>query len=110
MRHAKQYKRGSRGKAAVFFLVLFAFGIFSMLLPLRPSHSEMENRDLTKFPAFSAQDLWPAGNYTKGIDTWFADTFPVAGCVPPAERLGGVSLRHQNCGNRGQRGTGRRDP
>lgn len=28
MRHAKQYKRGSRGKAAVFFLVLFAFGIF----------------------------------------------------------------------------------
>lgn len=52
MRHAKQYKRGSRGKAAVFFLVLFAFGIFSMILPLRPSFSEMENRELTKFPPF----------------------------------------------------------
>ena len=65
MRHAKQYHRGSRGKAALFFLALFAFGVFSMLLPLRPTHSE-----------FSTQDLW-SGEYTKGIDTWFADTFPL---------------------------------
>ena len=57
MRHAKQYKRGSRGKAAVFFVVLFGFAIFSMLLPLRPTRSEIENRDLTKFPAFSAPAL-----------------------------------------------------
>ncbi len=76
MRHAKQYKRGSRGKAAVFFLVLFAFGIFSMILPLRPSFSEMENRELTKFPAFSVNTL-ASGDYTKEIDTWFADTFPL---------------------------------
>ena len=55
MRHAKQYKRGSRGKAAVFFVVLFGFAIFSMLLPLRPTR----------------------GDYTQGIDTWFADTFPL---------------------------------
>ena len=41
MRHAKQYKRGSRGKAAVFFVVLFGFAIFSMLLPLRPTRSEI---------------------------------------------------------------------
>ena len=76
MRHAKQYKRGSRGKAAVFFVVLFGFAIFSMLLPLRPTRSEIENRDLTKFTAFSAPAL-ARGDYTQGIDTWFADTFPL---------------------------------
>ena len=76
MRHAKQYRRGSRGKAALFFLALFAFGAFSMLLPLRPTQSEWEKRDLTPFPEFSAQDL-ATGEYTKGIDTWFSDTFPL---------------------------------
>ena len=76
MRHAKEYHRGSRGKAALFFLVLFGFGVFSMLLPLRPSVSEMEKRELTKFPEFSVQSL-ASGDFTKGIDTWFADTFPL---------------------------------
>ena len=57
MRHAKQYKRGSRGKAAVFFVALFAFGIFSLLLPLRPTTSVAERRDLTKFPEFSVETL-----------------------------------------------------
>ena len=37
---------------------------------------EIENRDLTKFPAFSAPAL-ARGDYTQGIDTWFADTFPL---------------------------------
>ena len=36
----------------------------------------MGKRDLTPFPEFSTQDLW-SGEYTKGIDTWFADTFPL---------------------------------
>lgn len=76
MRHAKQYKRGSKGKAALFFLVMFAFGVFSMLLPLRPTRSEMEKRDLTPFPQFSVESL-ASGDYTKGIDTWFSDTFPL---------------------------------
>ena len=76
MRHAKQYHRGSRGKAALFFLALFAFGVFSMLLPLRPTHSEWEKRDLTPFPEFSTQDLW-SGDSRALRDTWFADTFPL---------------------------------
>ena len=71
MRHAKQYKRGSRGKAAVFFVALFAFGIFSLL-----TTSVAERRDLTKFPEFSVETL-ADGEYTSGIDAWFADTFPL---------------------------------
>ena len=76
MRHAKQYKRGSRGKAAVFFLALAAFAIFSLLLPLRPTTSVAERRDLAEFPEFSVQSL-ADGSYTSGIDSWFADTFPL---------------------------------
>ena len=76
MRHARTYKRGSRGKAAVFFVVLYAFGVFSMLLPLRPTESIMEKRKLTEFPVFTVEAL-ATGEYTKGIDTWFADTFPL---------------------------------
>ena len=76
MRHAKQYKRGSRGKAAVFFVALFAFGIFSLLMPLRPSTWVAGRRDPTKFPVFSVETL-ADGEYTSGIDAWFADTFPL---------------------------------
>ena len=76
MRHAKHYKRGSRGKAAVFFLALAAFAIFSLLLPLRPTTSVAERRDLAEFPEFSVQSL-ADGSYTSGIDSWFADTFPL---------------------------------
>ena len=76
MRHAKVYKRGSRVKTALFFLALFAFGVFSMILPLRPKESIMEKRELSKFPEYSVMAL-ADGTYTKGIDTWFADTFPL---------------------------------
>ena len=106
MRHAKQHKRGSRGKAALFFLALYAFAVFSMLLPLRPTESVMEKRKLTEFPTFSVESLGN-GEYTKGIDTWFADTFPPAGYLLPAQQLGAVLLRHQDRGNCGQFGAGR---
>ncbi len=76
MRHAKLYKRDSRGKAALFFVTLYAFGVLSMVLPLRPTFSKMEKRELTEFPTFSVESL-ATGEFTKGIDTWFADTFPL---------------------------------
>lgn len=75
MRHAKEYKRGSRAKAAVFFTVLMAAMVFSLIIPLRPTTSVREKRDLTKFPEFSTQSL-VNGEYFKGIDDWFSDTFP----------------------------------
>ncbi len=76
MRHAKEYKRGSRIKTALFFLTLYGFAVFSMLLPLRPTESLMEKRELTEFPKFSVESLG-SGDYTVGIDTWFSDTFPL---------------------------------
>lgn len=75
MHHAKEYRRGSRFKAVVFFAVLFAVMIFSLLIPLRPASSVREKRDLTPFPEFSTESLF-SGEYFHGIDDWFSDTFP----------------------------------
>lgn len=75
MRHAKESRRGSRGKAVLFFAALFAAMILSLLLPLRPASSAREKRDLTPFPEFSTERLLD-GSFFRGIDDWFSDTFP----------------------------------
>lgn len=75
MRHAKEYQRGSRVKAVLFFGVLLCGLVFSLLLPLRPKDSLLEKRELTRFPEFSVESLL-SGEYFHGIDTWFSDTFP----------------------------------
>ena len=56
-------------------LVLFAFFIVSLIIPLRPSYSESEKRELAKFPSFSFSALF-SGDYFDGINEWYADTFP----------------------------------
>ena len=59
----------------IFMLVLFAFFIVSLIIPLRPSYSESEKRELAKFPSFSFSALF-SGDYFDGINEWYADTFP----------------------------------
>lgn len=68
-------RTSNRIKSMLFFVVLFGFMLFSMLLFLRPSHSDVEKRDLAAFPSFSLQTL-ANGTYFDDISTWFADTFP----------------------------------
>lgn len=76
MRHAKEYTRkGSHAKTALFFALLILTMIVSLILPLRPAVSNLEQRELKKFPDFSLESL-QSGAYFKGIDDWFADTFP----------------------------------
>ena len=76
MRHAKEYKRGSRVKAAIFFTVLYAAAVLAFIIPLRPTESVAEKRRLAEFPEFSVSTLMN-GDYFADIDTWFADTFPL---------------------------------
>lgn len=76
MRHAKEYRRGAKLKAAVFFAALAAALVVSLIIPLRPTSSPLEKREtLTPFPEFSVEDL-KSGEYFRGIDLWFSDTFP----------------------------------
>ena len=46
----KRYRWHYPVQAALFFLVLFIGAVVVWILPLRPTHSDMEQRDLTKFP------------------------------------------------------------
>ncbi len=45
------------------------------IIPLRPTASAFEQRELAKFPSFSWQAL-TSGSYFDDISLWFSDTFP----------------------------------
>ena len=62
-------------KIAAFFIMLLIFGVIALIIPLRPTESVVEKRELTKFPEFSFQAL-ADGSYFKQVDLWFSDTFP----------------------------------
>ena len=58
-----------------FFLVLALISLISAIIPLRPTVSYEEKRELAKFPEFSLEAL-VSGSYFKEMDLWFSDTFP----------------------------------
>ena len=62
-------------KILLFTISLGLLSIVSWIVPLRPTYSEFEKRELTKFPTFSIQAL-SDGSYFDNIDLWFSDTFP----------------------------------
>ncbi len=71
----KKQKNKIRAVIACFSVLLFAGATVALYLPLRPSYSEAEKRELAKFPEFSAAALLD-GSYFSGISTWYSDTFP----------------------------------
>lgn len=58
-----------------FFLTLAVLTVVSFIIPLRPTQSQMEKRNLARFPEFSLEAL-TSGTYFDDITTWFSDTFP----------------------------------
>ena len=56
-------------------VVLALLTVVSFIIPLRPTVSESEKRELTKFPAFTVETLL-SGEYFDEITLWFSDTFP----------------------------------
>lgn len=73
-RHAKQSIISV--KSMTFFVVLFLIAAISLIMPLRPSVSNIEKRELEQFPEFTLESFFD-GSYYKQIDTWFSDTFPL---------------------------------
>jgi hypothetical protein len=59
----------------VFFAVLYVIAVIACVAP-RPSYSDKEQRELSRFPQLSAESLF-SGDFFDGINTWFADTFPM---------------------------------
>lgn len=68
-------KPGSARFAIPFFAVLAVLTVIAFILPLRPTKSYGEKRNLAEFPDFSLSAL-ASGAYFDDIGTWFADTFP----------------------------------
>ena len=62
--------------ARCFFAVLIITSIIAMIPSFRSSYSEIEKRDLKKFPEFSFKAL-ASGDYFDEINLWFSDTFPL---------------------------------
>ena len=56
--------------------MLAVMGFIGLLWFARPDTSVVEKRDLAEFPELSWSAFWD-GSYFKGIDTWYADTFPL---------------------------------
>lgn len=72
----KERKYQPKGRYAIpFFLVLALLTVISFIIPLRPTQSYSEKRNLAEFPEFSV-DALVSGSYFDDITLWFSDTFP----------------------------------
>lgn len=73
----KREKRSGPGfvYAVPFLVALGILTVVSFIIPLRPTQSYSEKRELAKFPEFSVEAL-ASGDYFDDISTWFSDTFP----------------------------------
>lgn len=62
-------------QSKLFFFTLGIGCVLGLLLPIRPSKSELEKRNLTKFPTFTVESFL-GGEYFNNLSLWYADTFP----------------------------------
>lgn len=75
MKHENQNQNSGLRLVIPFFIVLGLLTVISFIIPLRPTISNSEKRELAKFPEFSMTALLE-GTYFDDITTWFSDTFP----------------------------------
>ena len=71
----RRERRAAQRVCKVFFTTLFLLALIGLFLPLRPHFSDLEQRELTKFPKPTAATFWNGGFFDQ-INTWYADTFP----------------------------------
>ncbi len=81
LRKAYEYKKRRKAKLfrnigiLLFFCVLLIGMVLGMIIPLRPTVSDQEKRELTKFPKIQEVSFLD-GEYFKQVDAWYADTYP----------------------------------
>lgn len=68
-------KKAAIIKILLFLVIISAGAVVSLIIPLRPTESEIEKRTLSRFPSFSVEQFLN-GEYFSQIDLWFSDTFP----------------------------------
>ena len=78
MKHKKKKSRAQKPSAwyaLPFFAAMAVLTVVAFIIPLRPTQSLSEKRNLAQFPEFTPQALI-SGSYFDDINTWFSDTFP----------------------------------
>ncbi len=73
---AQRREAGHRVTTFVSAAALCVMCVLSFAIPLRPTYSESELRTLSEFPTPTWESVM-SGEFFSGIDTWFADTFPL---------------------------------
>ena len=63
-------------KIALFIGAMAVLFFIGLLFFLRPTVSDAEKRELTKFPAFTMESFL-SGEWTSQVSLWFADTYPM---------------------------------
>ena len=71
----RRERRAALRVCKVFFAALFLLALIGLFLPLRPQFSDLEQRELTKFPKPTVDTFWN-GAFFDQVNTWYADTFP----------------------------------
>lgn len=74
-RQKARFRKYLRTEIHMFRRVLVLLCLLGLLVPLRPTTSQVEKRDLEKFPSVSVKGILK-GDFFEGISTWYADTFP----------------------------------
>ncbi len=74
-RQRARYRKYLRTEIQVFRRVLLVLCLLGLLVPLRPTTSKVEKRDLEKFPSISLKGILQ-GDFFEDVSTWYADTFP----------------------------------
>ena len=73
----RQLKKKINSAGVRVFAVLLGAGFaVGLCLPLRPEKSELEKRELEKFPRLTASGLWD-GSWFEQAGTWYSDTYPL---------------------------------
>ena len=68
-------KKWNRRRTQLFVFLLSAFCVAGCLIPLRPTRSESEKRDLAAFPKITLAGVWD-GSFFRDFSLWYGDTFP----------------------------------
>ncbi|MEE1087277.1 MAG: DHHW family protein [Schaedlerella sp.] len=74
-RNRKSQKKYLQLTICIFISVLLVGFLWGFLFPLRPTESDLEKRELTKFPTPTVVTVLN-GEFFSGVSTWYADTFP----------------------------------
>lgn len=77
IRQKKKVYKQARIFGLFLFIAVMAFCfILGLMIPVRPKESELEKRELAKFPEFSVSGVLD-GSYFSDISTWYSDTYPL---------------------------------